>query len=119
MTGIRQEVGRRGEDLAAQWLTDHGMEVLQRNWRCHEGELDIIARTSEGTVVICEIKCRTGLGYGGPLEAITYDKVRRLRQLAGIWAREYRVRGRVRIDAIGILDRRGHTPRITHVAGIG
>lgn len=95
------------------------MTVLERNWRCPEGELDIIARTRDGVVVVCEIKCRTGLGYGAPLEAITYDKVRRLRQLAGIWAREHGLRRRVRIDAIGILDRRGAAPEFTHVQGIG
>lgn len=119
MTDIRRQVGRRGEDLAAQWLVERGMTVLERNWRCAEGELDIVARTGDGVVVVCEVKCRTGLGYGDPLEAITYDKVRRLRQLAGIWARQHGLRRRMRIDAIGILDLRGGEPKVTHVPGIG
>ena len=62
--------------------------ILDRNWRCRLGEIDIVAMEVEGadrSLVFCEVKCRTGLGFGPPLEAITYAKVRKLRRLAGEW----------------------------------
>src|SRR4051794_26811102 len=84
----RQVLGATGEDLAAAELSRQGLSILARNWRCSAGELDIVAsEVDEGrrTLVFCEVKCRTGLRYGDPLEAITWAKLRRLRQLAAEW----------------------------------
>jgi putative endonuclease len=67
----RQRVGVRGEDLAVAELSRQGMQILARNWRCRLGEIDIVALETTGdrsTVVFCEVKCRTGLGFGAPLE---------------------------------------------------
>jgi putative endonuclease len=122
ITDLRRALGRRGEDLAADYLAGLGYRVVERNWRCRAGEIDLIARTEhEGRskIIFCEVKTRSGLGYGSPLEAITYEKARRLRQLAGFWLAETGDHADdIRIDAIGVLIRPGVRPRINHVPGI-
>ena len=85
MANARQTLGARGEDLAVAELERQGMTILARNWRCRLGEIDIVAAEVVGgrtTVVFCEVKCRSGLGFGDPLEAITWKKLRTLRSLA-------------------------------------
>ena len=120
----RQAVGRQGEDLAVAELERQGLEVLARNWRCGRlGEVDVVALDTSGavpTVVVVEVKCRTGLGYGHPLEAVTWAKLRTLRQLAAEWIREHqRGPARIRIDAIGVVLLPGAEPQLTHARGIG
>ena len=120
----RQAVGRRGEDLAVAELERQGMEVLARNWRCGRlGEVDVVALDRAGalpTVVVCEVKCRSGLGFGHPLEAITWAKLRTLRQLAAEWVRDHPTGPvRVRIDAIGVVLLRDAEPQLTHARGVG
>ncbi|WP_375431218.1 YraN family protein [uncultured Friedmanniella sp.] len=119
----RQTLGARGEDLAVVELQRQGMEVLDRNWRCRVGEIDIVAaEPGEGgtTVVFCEVKCRSGLGFGDPLEAITWAKLRTLRALAAEWLAVHRVSAAaIRLDAIGVLLLRGEPPRLTHVKAVG
>ncbi|MCW2805853.1 MAG: hypothetical protein JWN06_4070 [Propionibacteriaceae bacterium] len=121
--GSRQQVGALGEDLAVAELERQGMEIIARNWRCPIGELDVIAVETVGTrrtLVFCEVKCRTGLGFGDPLESITEAKVRKLRQLAAQWLiSEGRHANDVRLDAVGVIMLRGELPRLTHVRGIG
>ncbi len=119
--GARQAVGRLGEELAAGLLQEQGCEVLARNWRCSEGEIDVVARElSTGTVIFCEVKCRRGLGFGDPLEAITWAKLRKLRQLAAIWCQQSEPRPTaVRIDAVGVVLRPGEPPLLSHVRGVG
>ena len=100
---LAKRLGVRGEDLAVAELERDGLVVLERNWRCRAGEIDIVAAERVGaatTIVVCEVKCRSGLGFGDPLEAITHAKLRRLRQLAAEWlaASSWRP-DRVRIDA--------------------
>ena len=78
-TESKQQLGVRGEDLACAELERQGMQVLERNWRCGLGEIDIVAADAGAsglTLVFCEVKCRSGLGFGHPLEAITYAKMR-------------------------------------------
>jgi putative endonuclease len=102
-TNLRAVLGRRGEDAAAGYLVRLGWIVLDRNWRCPEGELDIVARDRR-ELVICEVKTRSGLAYGSPTEAITAAKAARLRGLAARWATAHGYVGaRVRIDVIGLL----------------
>ena len=100
-------IGTRGEDLAAAELERQGLVILDRNWRCRLGEIDIVAMEVEGadrSLVFCEVKCRTGLGFGPPLEAITYAKVRKLRRLAGEWLATSTITARrIRIDAVGVV----------------
>ena len=90
----KKQLGVRGEDLACAELERQGLQVLERNWRCRLGEIDIVAAEAGAsglTLVFCEVKCRSGLGFGHPLEAITYAKMRTLRQLAAVWMREHRI----------------------------
>ncbi len=119
----RQALGVRGEDLAVAELQRQGMEVLARNWRCRLGEIDVIATEVVGgrtTVVFCEVKCRSGLGFGDPLEAITWAKLRRLRSLAAEWLRVHDVfPASIRLDAVGVLLVRGQAPKVTHVRAVG
>jgi putative endonuclease len=119
----RQALGVRGEELAVAELQRQGMEVLARNWRCRTGEIDVVAaETVDGrtTVVFCEVKCRSGLGFGDPLEAITWAKLRRLRSLAAEWMATHQVSAQaIRLDAIGVLLVPGQTPQVTHVRAAG
>ncbi|HET8992825.1 MAG TPA: YraN family protein [Rhodococcus sp. (in: high G+C Gram-positive bacteria)] len=112
--GRNQEVGIRGEELAAEHLESAGLVVLERNWRCRYGELDLIAQDG-AVLVFVEVKTRTGLGYGTPAEAVTRAKAERLRRLAGLWlADQDRRWDRIRIDVVTVVLVRGKTPEITH-----
>lgn len=114
----KDELGRRGEQLAAEYLQQQGLAVLARNWRCGEGELDIVATDGAATVVFCEVKTRSGTGFGTPLEAVTRGKRRRIRRLAFLWLTSVKPRTFTisRFDVIGILLRDGAAPSIEHVA---
>lgn len=113
----RTTLGRLGEDLAAQHLRAQGFSVIERNWRCSSGELDIIARRGRGFVFV-EVKTRRSTRFGHPLEAITPDKALRLRALARAWMREHDESGPIRIDAVGILIHGSTVDRLDHVEGI-
>jgi putative endonuclease len=80
----RRALGTKGEDVAAAWYVKQGYEVVARNWRCREGELDLIVRSGR-TYVFCEVKTRTSTAFGAPVEAITRDKQMRIRRLAARW----------------------------------
>jgi putative endonuclease len=81
VTARRQALGAAGEDLAAQWYEDHGYVVVDRNWRCRQGELDLVVRRGR-ELVFCEVKARTTDRFGTPAEAVTRAKQQRLRVLA-------------------------------------
>lgn len=103
-TMTRVQLGAMGEALAVDYLTSMGLRILNRNWRCRYGELDVIAcDAATRTVVFVEVKTRTGDGYGGLAHAVTERKVRRLRRLAGLWLADQEERwAAVRIDVIGV-----------------
>jgi len=99
----RQVRGRAGEEAAAQWYSERGFAVLDRNWRCPVGELDlVVARGS--LIVFCEVKTRSSEVFGSPVDAVTSAKRRRLRRLAASWLSQHGLRGRVRFDVVGVLD---------------
>ncbi|MGH9183662.1 MAG: YraN family protein [Acidimicrobiales bacterium] len=103
MTLQRRARGAAGEDRAAAWYRSQGYEVVARNWRCREGELDLVLR-SGSTVVFCEVKARASLAFGSPLEAVTPAKRRRLRRLAAAWLDQSPVpAGEIRFDVVGVL----------------
>jgi len=83
----RWALGRDGEDTAAAWYEEHGYEVLERNWRRREGEVDLIARQGR-TVVFCEVKTRSSDAFGTGAEAVVPAKQRRIRRLASRWLAE-------------------------------
>lgn len=120
MRRTRAELGRLGEDKAAEHLIGLGWQILSRNWRCREGEADIVALdTDAGALVVVEVKSRSGTGFGDPLDAITYEKARRLRHLAAIYAKHTHASAPLlRVDAIGIVWPHGQQPRLTHARGI-
>lgn len=110
-------VGRYGEQVAARVLVESGMTVLARNWRCAEGEIDIVARDGD-TLVVCEVKTRRSSGFGSPLEAVTPSKARRLRRLAALWIRAHGVHPpEVRIDVVGVLRGPRGAAEVEHVRG--
>jgi putative endonuclease len=115
----KDALGRHGEQLAAEYLQQAGFRILGRNWRCAEGEIDIVM-VDRRVLVVCEVKTRSGTGYGTPLEAITRQKVRRLRHLAIRWVQANGVLfDEVRVDAVEVLkDGRGGFT-IEHVRGVG
>ncbi|BDX33131.1 UPF0102 protein [Mycobacterium antarcticum] len=120
-TWSRAQIGALGEDMAVEHLRASGLRVLARNWRCRHGELDVIAADDEaGAVVFVEVKTRTSDRFGGVEQAVTPQKVRRLRRLAGAWLATQDQRwAQVRIDVIGVRIGRGPTPELTHLEGVG
>ncbi len=111
----KDDLGRRGEMLAASYLEQLDYEIVDRNWRCPLGEIDIIASRGGWTVFV-EVKTRSSLAYGHPLEAITPVKLARLRRLAGEWCVQHPAEARlIRIDAIGIIAPRLGEPVIEHL----
>jgi putative endonuclease len=112
-------LGRQGEQLAADFLKRAGLVILDRNWRCSQGEIDIVAADGPA-LVVCEVKTRSGVRFGTPLEAVTRQKAWRQRRLAALWLREHEVLfDEVRIDVIGVLRTASGTFSIDHVRGVG
>lgn len=116
---VSRALGSHGERVAAEYLQAQGMEILERNWRCPHGELDIVAfERDANTLVFVEVKTKSGLGFGEPLEAITAQKARRVYQLAWMWVESRGARARaLRVDGIGVL-MGGAVPQITHLRGL-
>lgn len=110
-------LGRRGEDLAVEYLTACGLVVLDRNWRRREGELDIVA-TDRSRLVVIEVKTRSGHGYGLPAEAVTPAKAARIRRLTQAWLAEHRVRWcEIRFDVVAVLAPPDREPTVEHYEG--
>jgi putative endonuclease len=115
----KDALGQHGEQLAADYLERSGLRILARNWRCSEGEIDIVA-AERRVLVVCEVKTRSGTRYGTPLEAITRQKQRRLRRLAIRWLDAHGVLfDEVRIDVIGLTRGRDGGFTVDHVRGVG
>ena len=104
MTDGRRTLGARGEAAVASWYEARGYEVIARNWRCREGELDLVLRDGR-MFVFCEVKTRTTDAFGVPAEAVTRTKQARLRRLAARWLEDDApVRAReIRFDVAAVL----------------
>ena len=103
MTMARRALGIAGEDAAAAWYESNGYDVVARNWRCREGELDLVARRNR-TIVFCEVKARVNDVFAVPAEAVNHLKRQRLRVLAGKWLEEYPVKIReIRFDVVSVI----------------
>lgn len=114
----RQALGAYGEEVAARHLAGLGLVVLERNWRCPEGEIDLVLREGS-TLVVCEVKTRTSLAAGTPHEAITDAKLARLKRLGERWAEERGVRpAGTRIDLVAVLRPRRGPAVVDHVRGL-
>jgi putative endonuclease len=114
----RRTLGDAGEEAVARWYADAGYRVLDRNWRCREGELDVIA-AREGVLVFCEVKTRRSTAFGVPAEAVTLTKQRRLRSLGLRWLDAHPdARARtLRFDVASVLAPRDSAPVIEVIEG--
>jgi putative endonuclease len=111
-------LGQRGERLAEDFLASAGLVILDRNWRCPQGEIDLVAREGDELVFV-EVKTRTTTAFGHPLEAITAVKLARLRRLAAAWCAEHEARARsIRLDAVAVLAPPSGNPVIEHLRRI-
>lgn len=120
----RGALGRYGEQVAARWLADAGMTVLERNWRCGDGEIDIVARDGDA-LVVCEVKTRSAGRFQHPMAGVGREKAERLRRLAERWLSERWLLdhggpppGGVRIDLVGVVRGRRGAARVEHVRGV-
>ena len=99
----KDALGTRGEAMAARFLEHAGYSIVDRNWRCPQGEIDLVARDG-AELVFVEVKTRSSVAFGHPLEAITASKLARLRRLAAAWCEAHPGNhDRIRIDAVGII----------------
>ena len=118
MQMTNQVLGALGEDIAADFLRKSGYVILDRNWRAHRVELDIVARDGR-TLVFCEVKTRRSIAHGLPIEAITAAKREHLRTAAGAWLGSHKLRTNgIRFDAIGIVYAPNGLHAISHVCGV-
>ena len=115
----KDELGKYGEQLAAEYLQRAGLRILARNWRCAEGEIDLVA-ADRRVLVAVEVKTRSSTAFGTPLEAVTRKKRSRLRRLAVQWVVANGVLfDEVRVDVVeGLKDEQGGYS-LDHIKGIG
>lgn len=114
----KDELGRRGEDVAARFLEQQGLVVLSRNWRCRHGELDVVA-TDADRLVVCEVKTRAGTRYGEPAEAVTDRKQARIRKVTQAWLAAHRTGWvEIRFDVLAVLARPGRPVTVQHYRGV-
>ena len=114
----RRALGSVGEDTAAAWYEAAGYELLDRNWRCRGGEIDLVV-ARPGVVVFCEVKTRRGDAFGLPAEAVTRDKQLRIRRLAVRWLTERGARApTIRFDVASVRKEPGRAPDIEVLEGV-
>ena len=114
----KDDLGRHGEQLATSYLEGKRYVIVERNWRCPLGEIDIVASIGD-TIAFVEVKTRSGVDFGHPFEAITVQKLARLRRLAGAWCETHPGRyGGIRIDAIAVIAPRSGPVSIDHLEGV-
>lgn len=115
-------LGRAGEDFAAQYVSGLGWQLLDRNWRCPAGELDLVALDPAGpdgpVVVAVEVKTRRSLDFGHPWEAIDAAKLARLHALVRLWAREHATSGPFRVDALAVVGATAGGMRCEHLRAV-
>ncbi|MCX4547888.1 YraN family protein [Streptomyces sp. NBC_01387] len=115
----RGALGRYGEELAARTLAGAGMTVVERNWRCRAGEIDIVARDGD-VLVVCEVKTRREGSFEHPMAAVTPAKAERLVRLAERWLAAHggAPPGGARIDLVGVVLPKRGAPLVEHARGV-
>ena len=102
--GQKQRTGAFGEEVTAQYLLARGDEILDRNWRIREGEIDLVSLASDGAFHFIEVKTRSSLAFGHPFEAINREKAHRMQRLAMGWLATHGCLGcEYSIDVVAIL----------------
>jgi putative endonuclease len=110
--------GERGEILAARFLEEQGLVILSKNWRCPEGELDLVL-TDGRVLIVCEVKTRTSDNYGTPAEAVDDAKASRIRRLARRWRALHNAANvETRYDIVAILWPPDDKPQVKHLKGV-
>ena len=104
---VKDAVGQYGERVAAEHLVSSGLVILDRNWRCADGEIDIVAREGDALVFV-EVKTRSSVAFGDPAEAISRAKATRIRKLALLWLQQNPAvpggfRRELRFDVVGVV----------------
>lgn len=109
--------GDRGEEIATGFLTVRGYRILERNFRCRGGEVDVIARDPDDrSIVFIEVKTRRGLSYGVPQLAVTPFKQRQISKAALTWLSKNHLHdSNARFDVIAILLHTDREPSIEHI----
>lgn len=126
MSEQRRSLGQTGENLAAQTLIDAGLTIIQRNWRCSAGELDIVAQenapdfTQGGEIapwmVFVEVRTRRGSRFGTALQSVTPRKQRKLQEVALHYIQQHEWKGAWRIDVVGVqMDPSGRLLAVDHI----
>jgi putative endonuclease len=116
--GRLHALGRYGERVAALHLTERGMVLLDRNWRCEAGEIDLVLREGD-VLVVCEVKTRSSDDFGTPHEAIGPAKLDRLKRLGLRWAETHEVHpAETRIDLVAVHPQRRGAAHVEHVPGL-
>lgn len=115
----KQEIGALGEERVSQYLLDDGCVIIDRNWRINEGEIDLIAQDQDGLFLFVEVKTRSSMHYGHPLEAITPIKALRMQRLALAWLTiNHRWGSDYRIDCAAVFIARNHDSEVDYRKGV-
>jgi putative endonuclease len=119
LTPKASKLGENGEQFVADYLTKIGYQIMSRNWRVREGELDIVARDQNGLIIFVEVKTRTSIAFGDPLESIDQKKLFRIQKLALAWlATNLRLGNPYRIDSAGVIISRSGEITLDYRKGI-
>jgi putative endonuclease len=109
------DTGKRGEQIAAEFLARKGWRIAERNWRAGRGEIDLIAWANEKLLVFVEVKTRAGDGFGGPEEAVNARKQDIMARTAGAYMESVGYDWEIRFDIVAVLLKDGKVLEIRHV----
>jgi putative endonuclease len=112
------EIGRRGEQIAKEYLEKKGYKIVEQNYRTRYGEIDLVAE-KKNELVLVEVRTKIGDSFGAPEETINLKKLRKLRSNALAYARNRQWSGRIRVDAVGIVLKKDYSvERLNHYENI-
>ncbi len=116
MNDSRRQIGNNGEDIALVFLVEKGYELVQRNYRVRSGELDLVMRDGD-CLVFVEVRCKTRIAHGTPLETVNFAKRRQIERTARHYLHRYKIDESVhcRFDVIGIVMPANSPPVIEHI----
>jgi putative endonuclease len=114
-----QSLGAFGEEKVNEYLLAAGYEIIERNWRIREGEIDIVALSAQGVFSFVEVKTRSSVAFGHPFEAINNEKAHRMQRLALAWLATHKCFGcEYAIDVAAVLIAHDGTFTIEYRAGV-